>query len=295
MKRWIGKSTVFSIITFVLSLLLPCNVAADEPEGELSDGLDSQGGAADPGEGGAEEDDEAFLGGSDDAESGADEEGEDKGEEEAEEAEGEEAEGEEEKKGKGAEGERWDGRLRDHHKQGFVNINVGTGYFFVAPYEKNNPDKMCEQIESGDAGGDAGEGEPVCGGRSGFFLEFLGGYGLKPGFELLAIFRLGVEQPTKGGLLNQPKVRQFGVGLKFYNPDDGLIKLGVGVAPLFDFSNRGENVPRRFDLIIHVPILLQFDVFPWFGPYAQAGVNVSFISEFRFEITGAIGVQGRFP
>jgi hypothetical protein len=186
--------------------------------------------------------------------------------------------------------EKWGGKKLDHAKQGFVSIMPGTGYFLVAPYDKDNLSKRCAESEDNPM-----EGEPVCSGRSGWHLDMLAGYGLKPGLELFVIFRLGLERPDSKGLLNQPKVRQLGVGVKIYSPSDGMFKIGFGVAPMVDFSNRGSLAGIRNDLIIHVPIQAQFDVFPWFGPYVQISPNISFISEFRLEFTGGIGVQGRFP
>ncbi|MCP4604121.1 MAG: hypothetical protein GY847_26965 [Proteobacteria bacterium] len=180
-------------------------------------------------------------------------------------------------------------RARDHFFQGFANVFIGTGFFMVAPYDKDDEDKMCKKAS------DEEGGEPVCTGRSGFHLDMLGGFGVLPGLEVFAIFRLGLEQPSSSGLTNQPKVRQIGAGIKIYTPKDGLFKIGFGVAPLFDFSNHGGGADIGYDFIIHVPIQAQFDINPWFGAYVQLSPNISFISEFRLEFTGGIGVQGRFP
>ena len=194
------------------------------------------------------------------------------------------------KKDDTVDGEKWGGRKRDHGKQGFVSIMPGTGYFLVAPWDKDSPTKRCQ-----DSADNPLEGEPLCSGRSGWHMDFLSGYGLKPGLELFVIFRLGFERPDNDGLKNQPKVRQLGGGVKVYKPSDGLFKIGFGAALLVDFSDRGPGVDTRNDLIIHVPIQAQFDILPWFGPFAQIAPNLSFISEFRLEFTGGIGVQGRFP
>jgi len=199
-------------------------------------------------------------------------------------------EAEETKKAERTKGGKWGGRLRDHAKQGFVNILAGTGYYLVAPYDKDDPDKMCAVDPD-----HAPDGEPLCSGRVGWHMDFLAGYGLKPGLELFMMFRLGLERPDSGGLINQPKTRQLGIGIKVYTPKDGFFKLGFGVAPLVDFSNRGGNVGVRPDFIIHVPIQALFDIFPWFGAYAQIAPNLSFIQEFKVEFTGGIGLQGRFP
>jgi hypothetical protein len=178
---------------------------------------------------------------------------------------------------------------RDHAKQGFVNVLAGTGWFLVAPYDKNDKDKMCEESDD-----DPNQGEPVCTGRSGWHLDMLGGYGIFPGFEVFAIFRLGLEQPSSGGLINQPKTRQIGAGVKVYTPSDGLFKIGFGIAPLFDFSDHG-GADVGYDFVVHVPIQAHFDFVRWFGAYLQISPNISFISEFRLEFTGGLGVQGRFP
>jgi hypothetical protein len=178
-------------------------------------------------------------------------------------------------------------RARDHHFQGFANALIGTGWFMVAPYDKNDPEKMCAVTP----GTEGAEGEPVCTGRSGFHIDMLGGFGLLPGFEIFAIFRLGLERPAGE---NMPKTRQIGAGVKIYSPKDGLFKIGFGVAPLFDFSNRG-GADLGYDFVIHVPIQAQFDFNPWIGAYLQVSPNISFVSEFRLEFTGGIGAQGRFP
>ena len=187
--------------------------------------------------------------------------------------------------------EKWGGKKRDHAKQGFVSIMPGTGYFLVAPYDKDALNRRCQNSEDNPGP----EGEPVCSGRSGWHLDMSAGYGLKPGLELFLLFRLGLERPDNDGLLNQPKARQLGLGVKIYSPKDGFFKIGFGAALLVDFSDHGPAAGVRNDLVIHVPIQAQFDIFPWFGPYAQISPNISFISEFRLEFTGGIGVQGRFP
>ncbi|MDJ0765429.1 MAG: hypothetical protein QNJ97_20785 [Myxococcota bacterium] len=179
---------------------------------------------------------------------------------------------------------------RDHLHQGSINILIGTGWFLVAPYDKNDAGKMCERQDTGDGV----EGEPVCTGRSGFFLDLLGGFGVLPGFEVYAIFRLGLERPG-GDLVNQPKTRQLGAGIRLYSPKSGFFKIGFGIAPLFDFSDHGNAADVGKDFVIHVPIQAQFDIVRWFGAYAQVASNISFVSEFRLELTGGIGVQGRFP
>lgn len=178
--------------------------------------------------------------------------------------------------------------VRNHAKQGFVNLLFGTGWFLVAPYDKDDPRKRCDTTP----GTNGSEGEPVCTGRSGFHFDLLGGYGILPGLEVFLMLRLGVERP---GGDNMPKSRQLGAGIKIYSPKDGLFKIGFGIAPLFDFSSRPSGADIGYDFVIHVPIQAQFDIVRWFGAYAQLSPNISFISEFRLEFTGGIGVQGRFP
>jgi hypothetical protein len=50
-----------------------------------------------------------------------------------------------------------------------------------------------------------------------------------------------------------------------------------------------------YDLVIHVPIAFHFDFVEWVGAYLQIAPNISFFSEFRLDISAAVGVQGRFP
>jgi hypothetical protein len=183
--------------------------------------------------------------------------------------------------------------LRDHAKQGFVNVAFGTGFYLVAPKDKNDPLRSCDtRTENGENGY---EGEPVCVGRSAMHLEFLGGYGVLPRFEVFAIFRLGVE-PAAPGRISE---RQLGAGVKIYSPADGLFKIGIGIAPLFDFSKHASpghaHVDAGYDFVIHVPIQFQFDIVRWVGVYAEIAPNISFITEFRLDISAGIGVQGRFP
>ena len=78
-----------------------------------------------------------------------------------------------------------------------------------------------------------------------------------------------------------------------YSPSDGLFKIAFGVAPLFDFTAR--ETDTKYDFLIHVPIAAHFDFVPWFGAYIQAAPNISFISEFKLDVTFGLGVQGRFP
>jgi hypothetical protein len=172
--------------------------------------------------------------------------------------------------------------IRDHRFQGFVNILFGWGWYMVAPYDKNDPAKACGYDSNGDS-------EPLCTGRSAMHLDFLAGFGVKKGLELVVMYRQGVEQPSVG----QPQPRFIGGGIKVYKPADGLFKMGFGVIPLFDFSKRTSGTTG--DFVIHIPILAQFDIVRWFGAYAQMAPNISFISEFKFDINFGIGVQGRFP
>ncbi|MDD5309578.1 MAG: hypothetical protein PHU25_19850 [Deltaproteobacteria bacterium] len=178
-------------------------------------------------------------------------------------------------------------RPRDHAVQGFVNVYAGTGWYMVAPYDKNDEDKACSERKPDDSGQLAGD--PVCTGRSGVTLDILGGYGVLPGFEVFVMFRQGLESPA----LARPRGEQIGAGVKIYSPSDGLFKIGFGVAPLFDFSGRKADL--GYDFVVHVPIQAQFDFVPWFGAYVQVAPNISFITEFRLDITGGLGVQGRFP
>ena len=160
----------------------------------------------------------------------------------------------------------------------------------VAPYDKDNVATRCDFLwDNGDQ-----VGEPVCTGQSAWHLEMLAGYGIKPGFEVFGIFRLGLALP-KNPTENQPLPRQVGVGIKVYAPKEGLFKIGFGVAPLFDFSDYGKGSDFSYDFVIHVPIQAQFDIVPWFGAYLQVSPNISFISAFRLEFTGGLGVQARFP
>jgi hypothetical protein len=178
---------------------------------------------------------------------------------------------------------------RDHDKQGFVSALFGTGFYLVAPKDKNDPARMCGRSE------EDGEGEALCVGRSAMHLEMLGGFGVLPRFEVFAIFRLGVESPEPGRV----QQRQLGAGVKVYSPRDGLFKIGIGIAPLFDFSKHvgidHKDADLGYDFIIHVPIDFQFDIVRWVGVYAQLAPNISFITEFRFDIALGVGVQGRFP
>jgi hypothetical protein len=184
---------------------------------------------------------------------------------------------------------KWGGKLRDHRHQGFVNVLAATGWYMVAPYDKNDPDKACGWQASNNTNTADGEGEPVCSGRSGFHLDFLGGFGVTDGIEVFAMFRLGVEQPDE----RLPETRLIGAGIKVYTPSDGLFKIGFGVAPLFDFSER--RAADSYDFMIHVPIAAHFDFVPWFGTYLQVAPNISFVTEFKIDITAGLGVQGRFP
>ena len=185
-----------------------------------------------------------------------------------------------------AEGER-DKLQRDHHFQGFLNVTTGSGWYMVAPYDKNNPAKACGYPDDGRMG----EAEPVCTGRSTWYVDFLGGFGVRPGLELVVMYRQGVESATLGS----PQPRRIGMGFKVYKPANSLIKMGFGVIPLIDFSTRPAGSEERGDLVIHIPILLQFDIVRWFGAYGQVAPNISFISEFRFDINFGIGIQVRFP
>lgn len=220
-----------------------------------------------------DEDEEFLAGGGEESGEVAEEEGD---AEEVTEAEGETG-------GEGETSEKWGGKLRDHRHQGFVNVLFGTGWYMVAPYDKNDPKKACSDIDA------EGEGEPVCSGRSPFHLDFLAGFGVKDGLEVFAMFKLGLDQPNSH-LPDQ--LRMIGAGIKVYSPSDGLFKISFGVAPLFDFSPRETD---KYDFLIHVPIAAHFDFIPWLGAYLQVAPNISFVTEFKLDITAGIGIQGRFP
>lgn len=174
---------------------------------------------------------------------------------------------------------------RDHKFQAVVNLTTGTGWYMVAPYEKDDPARACSEPD------DSGDRDPVCSGRSSWYMDFLAGFGVRPGLELLFMYRQGVESPSFGS----PQTRRIGGGFKIYKPSGSLIKMGFGVIPLFDFSDRREGASENGDFVIHIPILLQVDIIRWLGVYGQVAPNISFVSEFRFDINFGIGVQGRFP
>jgi hypothetical protein len=218
------------------------------------------------------DDDEAFLAGPP-VEGDIDDEGkEGPSEEEAEDGQDTTEEGEKEE------------RKRDHRHQGFANVLFGIGWYMVAPYDKDVPEKACGWEESG-------EGEPVCSGRSPMHLDILAGFGVKDGLEIFAMFRTSLPDPGVSEFLPE-QTRYLGAGIKTYSPSDGLFKIAFGVAPLFDFSKRDSDAK---DFVIHVPIAAHFDFIPWLGAYAQVSPNISFISEFKLDISLGIGVQGRFP
>jgi len=196
---------------------------------------------------------------------------------------GEEVEGEE-----GEEGE--ETHDRDHYFQGFVNLTFGTGWFLVGPYDKNDPEKACAPVEY-DENGDP-DGDPVCFGRSTMHLDILGGFAPLSGFEVFVMTRLGLESPTTDDPARNQS-RWIGAGIKKYTPEEGLFKIGIGIAPLFAFSESKLDV--GYDFVIHVPIAFHFDFVKWFGAYLQVAPNISFVSEFRLDISGGVGVQGRFP
>ena len=179
-------------------------------------------------------------------------------------------------------------RKRDHRHQGFANILFGIGWHMVAPYDKNVPEKACGWEDGGAA---SGEGKPVCSGRSPMHLDILAGFGVKDGLEVFAMFRTSLPDPGVSEFL-PAQTRYIGAGIKTYSPSDGLFKISFGVAPLFDFSQRESDAK---DFVIHVPIAAHFDFIPWLGAYAQVSPNISFISEFKLDISLGIGVQGRFP
>lgn len=176
---------------------------------------------------------------------------------------------------------------RDHYFQGFLNLTFGTGWFLVAPYDKNDEDKACSPVTY-DSNGDP-DADPVCFGRSTMHLDILGGFAPLSGFEVFVMTRLGLESPTR----SRDQSRWIGAGVKKYTPEEGLFKIGIGIAPLFAFS--GTNVDVGYDFVIHVPIAFHFDFVKWFGAYLQIAPNISFVTEFRLDISAGIGVQGRFP
>ncbi|MBW2277336.1 MAG: hypothetical protein JRF63_07580, partial [Deltaproteobacteria bacterium] len=105
---------------------------------------------------------------------------------------------------------------RDHYFQGFVNVTFGTGWYLVGPYDKNNPDKACSEVEY-DENGDP-DGDPVCFGRSTMHLDILGGFAPLSGFEVFVMTRLGLESAT----LARDQSRWIGAGVKKYTPEEGL-------------------------------------------------------------------------
>jgi hypothetical protein len=176
---------------------------------------------------------------------------------------------------------------RDHYFQGFVNLTFGTGWFLVAPYNKNEPDEACSELKPNSQGEMVGDA--VCQGRSTLHLDILGGFAPLSGFEVFIMTRQGLESPTRA----RDQSRWIGAGIKKYTPGEGLFKIGIGVAPLFAFS--GTDVDVSYDFVLHVPIVFHFDFVKWFGAYLQLAPNISFATEFRLDISGGIGVQGRFP
>lgn len=184
-------------------------------------------------------------------------------------------------------GENGESHDRDHYFQGFVNLTFGTGWFLVAPYNKNDEDKACSEVDYNNQGNP--EGDPVCFGRSTLHLDILGGFAPLSGFEVFLMTRLGLESPTRA----RDQSRWIGAGIKKYTPEEGLFKIGIGIAPLFAFS--GTNVDVGYDFVLHVPIAFHFDFVKWVGAYAQIAPNLSFATEFRLDISAGVGVQGRFP
>jgi hypothetical protein len=174
-----------------------------------------------------------------------------------------------------------------HRHQVGVHAQLGGGYRVLAMYEGDQDVGFCGQA-----------GKNVCTGTSPVFLEVGLSFGVSRSVELLADFRLGLQEDFRpgGSGADAPRAIAFQPGLKIYIDDEGSLKFFSTLQLTFDFTDFSANgIDEGTDFGVRNVNGLQVDLHKTFGFYLVAGPTIGFVRWLRFEVDGGVGIQARFP
>lgn len=172
----------------------------------------------------------------------------------------------------------------EHKGQFGIYAQFGVGYRAIFRYNVND---YC---------GTAAQG--VCTGLAPPYMEIGLSYAPISNLEVITDFRIGLTDDFRPDTATQKAPRQLVLapGIKLYVNDKGSLKWFTTFQLAFDFSDYSvDNVSTSVDLAFRNVNGILVDLHRTFGVYAHFGETVGFVRWLRFEMTGGIGLQARFP
>src|SRR5687767_182499 len=119
-----------------------------------------------------------------------------------------------------------------HRHQLGVHAQSGVGYRVLAMYESDQDTGYCGMAM-----------KSVCIGRAPLFMEVGLSFGVSRSVELLADFRLGLQEDFRvaGAMADKPRTFAFQPGVKLYIDDEGSLKFFSTLQLTFDFTDFSAN------------------------------------------------------
>lgn len=174
---------------------------------------------------------------------------------------------------------------KDHRGQVLFNVQIGTGYRGIAPYDE----EYCGELD--DDGSDA----PICVGRLPARLGLQLGYGVSAGFEVLFELGIGLESAfgTRAEPDDGPRPLYIAPGIRGYFAEIGPTQIFSSLQLVADFTDFTQA--DGADIQVRNLNGVQFDVHRTFGILVYVGEAVGFKRWLSFALEAGVGVQARFP
>jgi len=172
----------------------------------------------------------------------------------------------------------------EHKGQFGIYSQVGVGYRAIFRYNTND---YCGT-----------NGTSVCTGLAPPFIELGLSYAPLSNVELITDLRLGLTDDFRPDTVTAKAPRQLVLapGVKFYINDKGSLKWFTTFQVAFDFSDySSDNVSTSVDLAFRNVNGILIDLHRTFGFYIHFGETIGFVRWLRFEMSGGVGLQARFP
>jgi len=174
---------------------------------------------------------------------------------------------------------------KGHKGQGVANLQVGTGYRAIFPFDE----EYCGQLD------EAGANKSNCVGRSPVVLGLQLGYGVTESLEVFAELGIGLETDVgdRAAPEDGPRPFFFAPGVRAYIAELGPTRLFSSLQFVIDFTDFAQVEGN--DLAVRNLNGLQLDLHPTFGTYVYFGESVGFRRWLGFTVEAGIGLQARFP
>lgn len=173
----------------------------------------------------------------------------------------------------------WDDR--DHEFMGVLRIGFGMPYLVAIKYADG---PLCEPTtEPEDQTFCARAGEP--------FLDLEAGFAFTHRLEVVGAVTLSLDEDP----VALAKPRSFGVGVRGYTNDEGIVKGFFGARVVIDYTSSDADDWSNVDFGVRGDFGIQVDPIRWLGIFLQGAVGIRLLRGFTFLPEASAGLQIRFP